>query len=266
MPSYKYQILNDKQWLYDQYVVNKLSTNQIASLINCKASNTIRQALIRHGIGVRNVSDGLTINNDPITINASVIDGSLLGDGWLKRWNKTSDLSLPYFTKKNKYKDHVEYITNAILPTDSNYKCITPVINKCKENTFIYYQLKTPVSASLLSFYDRWYSTGSRQPPDDVVIDNISMLNWFLDDGSSYLRKRNSKTKQVTITLSCEGFTPERIQMLADKINVTTGLPFKKTKCNSGCGFRLTLTQKYTKQFYDYIGKCPVESFNYKWK
>lgn len=266
MPSYKYKILNDKQWLYDQYVVNKLSTNQIASFINCKASNTIRQALIRHGIDVRNVSDGLTIHNEPIILNASVIDGCLLGDGWLKRWNKSSDVSLPYFTKKNKYKDHVVYVADMIMPTDVTYKCIKPIINKCNDKEFIYYQLKTPVSDLLMVFYDRWYSTGSRQPPDDIIIDNVSMLHWFLDDGSSYLRKRNSDTKQVTITLSCEGFTAERIQMLADKIKLITRLPFKKTKCNSGCGFRLTLTQKYTQQFYEYIGKCPVESFNYKWK
>jgi len=129
-----------------------------------------------------------------------------------------------------------------------------------------YYAFRTSIDKNLLPFYNRWYSRGTRQPPDDVIINSESVLNWFMDDGSSHHRRKTSNTHQITITLSCEGFDSDRIDMLVDRLNVYTKLPFRKSKCNSGCGYRITLSQSYSQKFFDYIGKCPVESMKYKWK
>lgn len=266
MPSYKYPQLNNKDWLYEQYIIKSLSTNIIRDLIGCKASNTVRQSLIRYDIPVRNISDGLTINNPSIMINKSVIDGCLLGDAWLFRYNKLSDISLPYFIKTNKYYDHVCYDASQLYPESDVTSFISAYNNKCNGKVFTYYTFKTPVYSELMEFYNRWYDDGTRQPPSDLKIDSTTLLHWFMDDGSSYHRRRESKIKQVTITLSCEGFKYDKIVMLNDILIRDTELPFKVTKCNSGCGRRITLTQLYSKQFFDFIGPCPVKSFEYKWK
>lgn len=260
--SYKYHQLNDYNWLYEHYVNKSLSTNNIRDIIGCKASNSIRQALMRHNIPIRNISQGLTVNSPKITINKDMIDGCLLGDSWLFRYNPNSDISMPYFIKKNKFLDHVEYNANILYPLiDINQFITTEYKGKSK-----YYIFRTPVYKELMSFYNRWYITGKRQPPDDIIITPELLKNWFMDDGSSYQRRKHSKTKQVVIVLSCEGFEPERIDMITSKLCEETNLNFLMTKCNSGCGFRISLSQKYTALFFDYIGSCPVESFQYKWK
>lgn len=115
MGSYKYSQLNDFDWLYEKYITNQISSLDISKLIGCKTSNSVRQALSRFNIPIRNISESLTINNDIVTINDSVITGCLLGDGWLKRFNTNSEISYPYFIKKNKYRSHIEYVANYFL-------------------------------------------------------------------------------------------------------------------------------------------------------
>lgn len=266
MPSYKYPLLNDRNWLYNRYIVEKLSTNNIRDIIQCAASNSVRQALIRHDIPVRNVSSGLTINNQTITINKSVIDGCLLGDAWLFRYNPSSSISLPYFTKKNKFYDHVCYDISQLYPESDITSFIHTSDNKCNGTIVKYYELRTPVHSELMEFYTRWYEDGTRQPPSDLKIDPTVLLHWFMDDGSSYHRRRESKIKQIVITLSCEGFKLDKIHMLCGILCRDSKLPFKVSPCNSGCRYRITLSQGYSKRFFEYIGPCPVKSFEYKWK
>lgn len=261
--SYKYPLLNDRDWLYETYISKSLSTNAMRDIVGCKASNSVRQALIRNGIYVRTPSEGLTIGNPPITINAEMIDGCLLGDAWLFKYNTQSNTSLPYFIKKNKYIDHIKYNAIQLYPT---IESIEQFISPDTSSGYEYHIFRTPVYKELMPFYNRWYSGGNRQPPDDIIITPITLLNWFMDDGCSSYRRRESKTQQVTIALSCEGFMPDKIDMLSVKLREYTDLPFKMVRCNSGCGYRISLSQAYVPEFFAYIGDCPVKSFQYKWK
>lgn len=61
--SYKYPLLNDHDWLYKNYITNSLSTNKMRDMVGCKTSNSVRQALIRHGISLRNISEGFYPEN-----------------------------------------------------------------------------------------------------------------------------------------------------------------------------------------------------------
>lgn len=265
--SYKYPLLNDHDWLYKNYITNSLSTNKMRDMVGCKTSNSVRQALIRHGISLRNISEGLTIHNPPIHINQSMIDGCLLGDAWLFRHNPNSDISMPYFIKKNKYIDHIEYNIKQLYPTHNDISEFVSYETKIINDVIVgYYVFRTPVYKELHSFYDRWYLSGTRQPPNDIQISPELLLNWFLDDGSSYHRRKDSKSKQITITFSCEGFYPENVKRLVEKLCNTTEMEFKMSPCNSGYGYRITLQQHYTNSFFKYIGACPVESLKYKWK
>src|SRR4051812_15045126 len=54
LQSFKYDLLNDKDWLYQKYVIEKISTEEIARLAGAKTANSARQALIRFGIELRN--------------------------------------------------------------------------------------------------------------------------------------------------------------------------------------------------------------------
>lgn len=259
MGSYKYPQLNDFDWLYKNYITNKLSMCEISDMVGSKQSNSVRQALIRFNIPIRSISDSLTINNDLINIDHNVITGCLLGDAWLKRFNINSNTSYPYFIKKNKYREHIEYVAKYFYESYDNY--ITTEI----KNSSTYYIFRTHVSDTLMTIYKKWYINGTRQPPDDIILNNISVLHWFMDDGSTYLRRPTSSIKQVVTTLSCEGFDINKIELLESKLN-QLGLSFHVTRCNSGVGYRLSLSQRYYFNFIDFIGSCPISVFEYKWK
>ncbi len=90
------------------------------------------------------------------------------------------------------------------------------------------------------------------------------MLHWFMDDGNSYYRKRN--TTQVVITFCCEGFKPQYVELLRDICNRTTPIPFALRKYNQGYGYRLTVKQSAYLDFFQYIGTSPIDEMSYKWK
>ena len=117
-------MLNDKDWLRGKYEKEGLSTNAIAELVGVKTPNSVRQALLRHGIKVRSVSDGLTYGreDDGFIINKSVLTGCLLGDAYLSVYNKRSDCSYPCFRKKNKHQDHVEFVAELMFVDKSKAK------------------------------------------------------------------------------------------------------------------------------------------------
>ena len=163
----KYELLDNKEWLQKQYVNNKLSTLKIANLVGARSGNYVRQALIRHTIPVRNRSDGQTVSSDDdfFIMNYPIFFGSLLGDGSLKVHNKHSDASYPHFHKKN-----------------------------------ITYILRTLAHKDLLPVYNTWYPASNNYKkliPEDVVISSELLLHMFLDDGSSSIRRKHSKTKQI---------------------------------------------------------------------
>jgi len=121
----------------------------------------------------------------------------------------------------------------------------------------------------LKPLYKKWYPKSNdykKVIPEDVDISPVSLLNWFMDDGTSYQRRKNSKTKQIVIVLCSECFTKKNQQMIVDKINKEYGLGFKVVAYSHGTRWRIRLPQSQTSLFYEIIGPCPVPSMEYKWK
>ena len=265
--SYKYPLLNDKQWLYEQYVVQQLSTEQLVSKVGCKTCNSIRQALLRFDIPVRSVSEGLTINRvaDGLNFNKEVIDGCLLGDACLTKWNKVSDNSNPCFRKRNKHKDHIEYVATIL---NLSNKCIQTKSEKFKDNIYDVTTLQSQSHIELMDFYKRWYPENNsfkKIVPDDIVITSTVLLHWFMDDGCTWYR--NDRIGMPVVgSFSSESFTKEENMMLIEKIKVSTGLILTLQKCNTGTSYRISIPTSVIPQFFEVIGSCPVKSFKYKWK
>lgn len=265
--SYKYPLLNDKEWLFQKYMKEGLGTRKMCKLAGAKTANSVRQALIRHSIPVRTIGDGLRHNNsDGIVINQSVIDGCLLGDGFLFKWNKSSDNSFPYFSKRNKYYDHIKYVSE-ILFGDRWEERVKENNEKSLGKRQIIFTLRSLSNKKLLPFYTRWYpewNNCKKIIPEDIEITSDLLLHWFLDDGSSYLRKR--KTRQVVITLCSECFSKDNQEIIIEKANSKFDLSMRLNKANSGIGYRIVIPQSKVDNFYNIIGDCPVSSMEYKWK
>jgi len=279
--SFKYDMLNNKEWLIQKYITEKLSTIEIMKLVGAKTANSVRQSLIRYDIDVRNVSDGLTCDReeDGFVMNIPVIEGSLLGDAGLQIWNRKSDISNPYFYKKNIGRDHIKYVYNHIFNKNIiKIKKNISVPDKkwgYKKDFYINYSIRSLSHEELKPLYQKWYPEWNNYKkiiPEDVDISPVSLLNWFMDDGTSYQRRKNSSTKQILITLCTDSFPIENQQMIVEKINKEYGkickvfpynYKYKGTYCRS---HRIRIYQSQISLFYDIIGPCPVPSMEYKWK
>ncbi len=110
-----YPELNNKEWLEQKYLVEKLSTLVIAKIIGAKQSNSVRQALIKFNIPLRDRREGQVVNRiDNVLLNIEVITGSLLGDTGLNISNKNSEYCAPYLYKKNKFLDHLSWFSQFV--------------------------------------------------------------------------------------------------------------------------------------------------------
>ena len=270
--SDKYPLLNDKGWIYQKYVIENLSTTSIAKLVGCKNENSINQALKRHSIPVRILDNPWQYyHDDPIIFDFDIINGSLLGDASLRKWNSSSKNANAYFSKRNKYLDHIELVAKSLYPNNFKEK-IKSSICKCQGKKFNHFSIYTSSNQVFKEMFEKWYPKDNnfeKIVPQDLKINQKTLLHWFLDDGNSYYRNRRDciqKTSQVSISMCCEGFKEEYVELLRDICTRDTSLPFVIGKCNFGYGTRLKIKQSASDDFFDYIGECPIDSMRYKWK
>jgi len=273
-----YKELNDREWLVENYENNLRSCLNISKEIGCN-NNAVRQALIKHGIRVRNPSEAqLTKSTTNLQINKSILDGSLMGDAYLAKWRKGSN-SLPRLGKANKFLDHVMWFAKSFEDSPN-----IQLQFDSKTKSFPSYVYRSNVDPQLEDYYKRWYPESNNYKkviPDDLVIDQMFLLQWFLDDGYSHLRNRKVEMElkgwkqnidQVLVGFCTECFELEQQQNLCDKINEKYDISIKpkkivwKNSTESKEGYRLTVAQTKTNNFFNIIGECPIETLKYKWK
>lgn len=268
MRNYKYPLLNNKLWLYQKYVNEKLSTKKITKLVGAKTPNSVRQALIRHNIKVRTISDGLTVTrSDDFILDSEVIEGSLLGDGHMFTYNKHSDFSYPYFAKKNIGYDHILFVAKFLFPNTAKDRIkIENGINPFNGNPITYYKISSLVRKELKPYYKRWYpkSTGFKKiVPRDLKMTKNVLLNWFMDDGCTiYVNNK----KSIDCKFCAMGFTRQDQEFLIDLVIKKFNLKLTIRKAESGSKSDIYAPSSQVKKLLDIIGPCPVPSMEYKWK
>jgi hypothetical protein len=283
-----YPLLNDKEWLYEQYVVNKKSTNEICKMAGAKTCNSARQALIKFGIQVRGVGEGLTCNREDdgfkLDVNSmQVIEGGLLGDAGLRVWKKGENNANAYFYKKNIGYDHVLFVARLVVgeKADSFINEEVQPYSHDKTRMAHSFLFRTYTHPELTPIYRKWYPEWNNYKkiiPSDINITATTLLHWFMDDGFSYRRNRDKeyknggksrqinrrKNNQICIGLCTDCFTEKDQRMVAEQMLDKFGLDFKLRKYKDT--FRMFLPQSQAQHFFEVIGDCPVPSLKYKWK
>ncbi len=276
-----YKQLNDPEWLRQKYEVENLSALQISKLVGCKTSNSVRQSLIKFGMSVRSRRDAQVIGRDDnLIIDSEILMGTLLGDASLQKSSKTSLIAAPYYTKKCKWEDYSYHIGKQFSKSGEVHLTFEEVFLQRKRwnANCEYYVFRTLSSLLLTPWYSRWYPSGQKIVPPDLILTPKSILYWFLDDGYSTWRNREKevcgtrnnktypqRTKQVIMGFCSESFTKQENEFLCNQL-VRMGIKASVRKCNSGSGWRIFIGQESTNSFFDLIGKCPVDSLKYKWK
>jgi hypothetical protein len=204
-------------------------------------------------------------------MDQEVFDGCLLGDGYLCCYNPASDISYPYFKKKNKFYDHVLLVHRSLFGTDKDSR-IREEYGKDKNGrplSYPYFCTRSLAKKELLKEFKRWYpveSSFEKRVPSDIRLTPTVLLHWFLDDGNSFHRRKMSKTNQIVITMCTECFPKENQEILRERLLSDLGLLSRFHRTQFGLGWRIEIPQSQASKFFDIIGPPPVPSLAYKWK
>lgn len=244
---------NNKDWLHDQYLRKKLSIYQIAKLCGVNYQ-IIRYWLIKYNIPRRSYSESTHLaekNHCKLSQEmTNFINGELLGDGSLRLVSSYSAL----FNYGSKYLEYIKYIRDTLesLGIRQAGKIYTKYYKDLNCYTYSYNSLSY---AELLLIYKKWYPKGKKIIPKDLKLNPITCRQWYIGDGCL----RHPKNRKPTIELATCSFSIFDIDWITKKL---INLGFKATRQS---GNRIFISAYSVKDFLDYIGKCPIECYAYKW-
>ena len=244
----------NREWLKGKYIKEKLSQEQVSNL--CEVNqNTIWKWLHKHNITSRSKSEANHLryaNHCELSQKAiEWINGELLGDGSLQSQSKYS----ARFTYGSKYFEYIEYVRDTLKSFGIEQAGkICKQINKKRGNiSYHYYSLCYP---ELLSIYNQWYPKGKKIIPRDIKLTSLILRQHYIGDGCL----NHCKLGKPSIKLCTNGFLVADVEYLLEKL---TELGIKTTRNVKNV---IYISTHSTKDFLEYIGKCPVECFQYKWE
>lgn len=177
---------------YKDEVINKYSqgntTVQISESLNIP-TYAIRRLLYGNNIKLGHKTPFKSKNQILISSQLiEIINGSLLGDGFLSRYITNSDrkncnskLMINYSTVNMEYANYIFSLLNLECKT---YKyCFNRNLEnkKIKDNGIV--TINTCQNQSFNSFRDIWYPFGIKMVPSNIVLTPLTLAVWFQDDG-----------------------------------------------------------------------------------
>lgn len=200
--------------------------------------------------------------NNFVKLNPSIefkqiFDGLMLSDGFLQilknGWNAC-------FSMKSKHQEFAVFTSELFRAEGFSGKT-----SKLYNDTGILYEFKSHVHPWLTEQRKRWYPNGFKHIPSDLVISPLVLKFEFVGDGSAFKRKNG----MYGVHFATECFIKSEVVKLQQELNAL-GFPFKMYKHRNGFNlqyYRNTNGQIFDiLHFFDFIGNCPVNCFQYKWQ
>jgi len=252
MQNWEKMLYKNKEWLYKIYWDENLSLSKIAKL--CKFSHsTIHRWMIKFNIPQRSLNEAVHLGNaNHCNLSEKAVEwinGELLGDGCLISRSVYS----ARFSYSSKYKEYIQYISDTLKSFGIKQSGeIKKRIDKRYNN--IVYHYGSCDYAELLSIRKKWYLNGHKIIPKDIKITPLTLRQHYIGDGSLIYWKR------ISVTLYTYGFLVSDVKWLIKQL---IKLGFKVTRQSSNA---IHVSVHSTKDFLNYIGKCPVKCYQYKFE
>lgn len=179
------------------------------------------------------------------------LNGELLGDGSLSNRSNYSS-RFEYSSSKEKYLIYF-LKTLKLFGIKQAGKIRQRYQKKCNCYT---YHCSTLSYVELLPIYKQWYPNGKKIVPKGIKLTPSVCRQWYIGDGM--LAKLNRQ--RPYIKLFTNGFTIFDVKWLIKQLN-KLGFKSKRQLYNNS----IRISTYSTKDFLDYIGKCPVKCYEYKW-
>lgn len=199
------------------------------------------------------------------TTARSMLDGVLLSDGSFARSHESNKC---YFVMNLSGKEHMDWLWSVRealvalgVEVAEGYPKAHPAISRGKR--YIRCTLASASSELLSVEASVWYRGGVKIVPAKIRLNEVSLANWFMGDGNSYLSDGLAQ-----IQLCTQGFGIASIEALEDALhNLGFGVGralYKKVKTGSGIG--ITVRKGDTDRFFDMVEPFVVPSYRYKIK
>ncbi len=262
-----YEDVLTEEFFVENYLEKRLSFPKLKALLDERGYNiamgTIHKYCKKLGFQTRDHSEARREwDDDPLNYSVSyltepileTIDGFLLGDGGIhSNKNKVKTCRLQCGLE---YEEFCEYLMSFF----SSYK---PKIKKYKSSSMkqgFVWDGKSKFHPDLYAQYQRWYKFRDgkmiKSVPTDVRITPLSVMLWYLGDGSVVQPKDNSS---IMLRFSTDGFTHDEVEYLALQFND------KGIKCHRNNDNRIQIDAKGIPAFFNYIGRTsPVKCYDYK--
>lgn len=182
-----------------------------------------------------------------------VIIGSLLSDGCINNSNNGKNY---FWSHTCIIEDYIDFIINDVKINLHKFS-IDGKFFKSPNNGKEYfgkkqYIFKSKASVTFTKFRNDWYPQGKKIVPKFIKLTPIVLLHWYIGDGSI--------SDCRGITLSTDSFDMDSLDFLLYELY---NLNFNPYLNNSN---RIIIPNSRIIEFLNYIGKCPVKGFEYKWK
>lgn len=254
----KDSIYKNKDWLYKNYIIDGKSSVEIAKECNVLSHSTILKQLKKHKIKRRNISYSIHIRLNKNVVNLSekarqFIYGELLGDGHLTKGSKYACL----FSYASQYNEYLEWLSSQL--NNFGIKQSNRIYERIIKGKR-YYQYFSKTYAELKNIRNIFYPKGEKIIPNELEISPLLLRQWYIGDGSLNKPSRIKWNEKPYIKIAAMGFNKRDLQNIIIKIN-NVGL-----KCNLNKDKTIQFSVYSTKDFLNYIGKCPIKCYQYKWR
>lgn len=199
---------------------------------------------------VLTVSSDFTLNDE----QKSYMEGALLGDGCLALAKRAKNV---YFSYLSSSLQHVEFIHSKFKEfcTD-NYKTIKKriIFDKRTNKFYTNYSFRTKSLPVFTEIYNIWYPNNIKKIPENLKINPIILLVWYIGDGEL-------ESKQGVIKLHTNSFLKSDIEKICEKIGYNSVCTYKEKE-----QYIIRIPRKSVKLFLETIGDCPFNDYQHKWK
>ena len=178
------------------------------------------------------------------------INGELLGDGSLESPHLTS----ANFSHTSKHLEYAEYVSTTLasfgVQQSGNLR------ERYTEGIAGHiYRYRSLAYVELLPHRMLWYPEGKKVVPRQIRLTSLTCRQWYIGDG--YLQQGKAGRG---IVLSTQGFPENDVEWLVTQLIKLGFSAARQPSINT-----IRIHTHSVKDFLEYIGKCPVECYKYKW-
>ncbi len=222
----------DKDWLYQKYIIEKLSYDDIVKIIGSKSNRPIRNYLKKYGIKSRDMSECGRSRVEKIKLNItdkflSIFDGLVISDGCI--FNHKMGHNTNFKFEQTISKKELVYKVKDVFE-NTGIGCRIEVRKggehiicgkDCVVKDSIY--LRTMKHPFFTEQRKRWYNDeGKKIIPRDIKFNELMLAYWMMGDGCL-----SKVYNRYSITLCTNSFNYNDIEYLVDMFNNKYNIKFR---------------------------------------